>query len=95
MLEWGAPRWGISCVAAWGLGTLPKGRALSSTAAAAAGDDGGYSAWGELAEAKKRLVKAERELDAAQEAVPVDAQRVAKAELGVAKTELGGPGSTL
>ena len=50
----------------------------------------------ELTEAKKRLVKAESELDVvkavlrkAEEAVPIDAQRVAKAELGVAKAELG------
>ena len=70
-----------------GLGARNMPRAPCSTVVAA-GDDGGITG-GELAEAKKRLVKAERELDAAQEAVPVDAQRVAKAELGVAKAELG------
>eukprot|EP00281_Chroomonas_sp_CCMP1168_P027084 CAMPEP_0206244690 /NCGR_PEP_ID=MMETSP0047_2-20121206/18298_1 /ASSEMBLY_ACC=CAM_ASM_000192 /TAXON_ID=195065 /ORGANISM="Chroomonas mesostigmatica_cf, Strain CCMP1168" /LENGTH=150 /DNA_ID=CAMNT_0053669939 /DNA_START=240 /DNA_END=689 /DNA_ORIENTATION=+ len=57
---------------------------------------GGSTAVDELAEAKERLVKAESEVDAVkdvlrktEEAVPVDAQRVAEAKLGVAKAELG------
>jgi len=82
---------GIKCR---GLSARPVRRALCSVAVAAGDGPGDISAVGVLAEAKARLFQAESELDAvkdvlrkAEEAVPVDAQRVAEAELGVAEAE--------
>ena len=71
-----------------GLSSWPVRRALC-LAAVAAWDGCDINAGDKVAKAKKRLAKAEGELDAAQEADPVDDQRVAKAELGVAKAEVG------
>ena len=62
---------------------------MMCSAVSTAGNDGGFNAVVELAEAKRKLCKAEDELDAAKNAVPVDAQLVAKAELGVAEAKLG------
>ena len=89
-----APKTKVVC-AGWVLRARPLQNTLCF-ATPAAGDGGSFKAGDELAEAKTRLIRAERELDEAKDELrkaqgtePVDAQRVAEAKLGVAEAKLG------